>query len=117
VRVSARGYSLVELVVAVTVLLVGVLAVAGTAAPVARLVRWGGAQSAVAALAGAQLESLRAGGCAVISDGAAVRGGRYRLRWTVVPIGSALRLTVVTSYPWGAGMRTDDFETAVGCAR
>ena len=40
-----KGYTLAEVVVAVTLLAVGVLGIASTMVPVARLIRWGGAQA------------------------------------------------------------------------
>jgi prepilin-type N-terminal cleavage/methylation domain-containing protein len=116
VRVSDhRGYTLVELIVAVTVLVVGVLAVAGTAAPVARLVRWGGAQSASAAAASSAIEALRAGGCAALVDGTAIHFGSYQVRWTVASSGPAREVRVLVSYPWGPLPHHDVYETSVAC--
>jgi prepilin-type N-terminal cleavage/methylation domain-containing protein len=112
-----RGFTLIELVVAVTVLAVGVLAVAANAVPLARLVRRGGVQTGSAAAAGAEIESLRAAGCAAPATGTVTSGGGYRLRWSVAPAGRLREVTVVTTYPWGSGARSDVYETAVACPR
>jgi prepilin-type N-terminal cleavage/methylation domain-containing protein len=112
--VRARGVTLIELLLAITVLAVGALAVAATAAPLARLVRWGGAQSASAAAAGAVIEKLRAAGCAALAPGAATRGG-LSLGWQAAPGGRLRAVTVAATYPWGAGSHRDVYETAVAC--
>jgi prepilin-type N-terminal cleavage/methylation domain-containing protein len=112
-----RGFTLIELIVAVTVLAVGVLAVAATAVPLGRLVRRGGAQGTSAAAAGAEIEVLRAAGCAAPVAGAALNGGGYRLTWTSVSGGGLRRVTVVATYAWGPGAHSDMYETAVACPR
>lgn len=113
--VRARGYTLVELIVAVTVVAVGVLAAASSAAPVGRLVRWGGAESGAAAAASATLETLRSGGCARLVSGDTIVAGRYHVSWSAAAEGAlrAVRLTVV--YASGTAPRADTLETAVAC--
>jgi prepilin-type N-terminal cleavage/methylation domain-containing protein len=111
-----RGFTLIELVVAVTILAVGVLAVAASAVPLARLVRRGGVQAASAAEAGGRIESLRAAGCAMPATGVASAGQGLRITWTVSGGGALQELTVVAAYPWGPGARSDTFRTAVACA-
>jgi prepilin-type N-terminal cleavage/methylation domain-containing protein len=112
-----RGFTLIELVVAVTMLAVGVLAVAATAVPLGRLVRRGGAQGSSAAAAGAEIEALRATGCAAPAVGAALNGGGFRITWSVAPGGALREVTVVATYPWGPGAHSDTFGTAVACSR
>jgi prepilin-type N-terminal cleavage/methylation domain-containing protein len=113
--VKNTGYTLVELVVALTVLAVGVLGAAATAAPIARLIRWGGAASSSAALAGAQLEAMRAAGCAALANGDASRAGGFRLTWTVAPRGPLREVTVLVSFPTGTGTRTETYEALIAC--
>jgi prepilin-type N-terminal cleavage/methylation domain-containing protein len=112
---ASRGYTLAEVIVAVTVLAVGVLGVASAVPAAARLIRWGGAQSASATVAAAQLETLRAGGCARLASGELTAAGRYRLRWTVEPEGPLRRVTLIATYAWGVGVHSDLYETAVAC--
>jgi prepilin-type N-terminal cleavage/methylation domain-containing protein len=113
--VNGRGFTLLELVVATTVLAVGVLAVASTALPVTRLIRWGGAQSAAAEAAAGRIETLRAGGCAALAAGDTLIAGRYRLRWVVDAAGALRRVNVVATYPWADRFHSDTFETSVAC--
>jgi hypothetical protein len=109
-----RGVTLVELVVAVLVLTVGVLALAGTAAAVSRMVAWGQRLGGSGVAAQARLEALRAGGCASLGDGRD-SVGRYRLRWSVATAGPLRSLTLTVSYPNGRGDRNDVFEAVAWC--
>ncbi len=114
--VRARGFTLIELVLAVTTLAVGVLAVAATALPVTRLIRRGDAQAAAAAAAAGRIETLRAQGCGAAGSGEVVVAGRYHLRWTVASSGPLRAVRVVATYPWaGGGTRSDSYETALAC--
>ncbi len=105
---------MIELILAVTLLAVGVLAVAATTVPLGRLIRRGDAQAASAAAAGAVIETLRAGGCATAAGSAAGHG--LRIAWSATGSGALHELTVVATYPWGPGIRSDTFATTVGCS-
>jgi len=109
-----RGFALVELVVAVLVLTVGVLALGGTAAAVTRMVAWGQRMGGAAAAAQARLEALRAGGCRSLGDGRD-SVGPYRLSWSVVAAGSLRRVALTVTYPNGSRDRADRFEAAAWC--
>ena len=100
---------------AVTVLAVGVLAAAASAVPVARLIRWGGAASAAAAVAGAKVEEMRATGCTALADGAATLAGGYRLSWTVSRSGPLREVTVTVAFPTGTGSRSETYEALLAC--
>lgn len=100
---------------AVTVLAVGVLGAAASAVPVARLIRWGGAVSSSAALAGSQVEAMRAAGCAALADGAATAAGGYRLSWTVSRSGPLREVTVMVVFPTGTGSRSETYEALLAC--
>ena len=113
----ARGFTLVELVLAVTLLAAGVLAVAASAVPLGRLVRRGDARVAAAAAAGAEIEAVRPAGCSAPASGVASAGQGLRITWTVTGGGALQELTVVAAYPWGPLARSDTFRTAVACAR
>ena len=110
-----RGFTLIELVFAVTVLAVGVLAVAASAVPLGRLVLRGDAQVASAAAAAAEIEAVRAAGCSAPPTGLASPGHGLRISWTLVGSGGLRDLKVVATYAWGPGAHTDTYETAVAC--
>ncbi len=112
----ARGFTLIELVVAVMLLAVGVLAVAASAAPLARLLRRGSARAVAAEAAGARIEMFRAEGCGGEATGVA-SGGGARVAWSAAPGGGLEAVTVVATYPWGPGLHSDTYEALVACAR
>ena|SRR5688572_23457326 len=89
----APGFTIVEVVVAVTLLTVGALAAVAATAAAVRAV--GSAESQLLATAAARdrLEDLAARGCSELSDGAAVDSGRgFRERWAVTPARNGVRL-------------------------
>jgi len=112
--IRTRGFTLVELVVAVLVLSVGVLALSGTAAAVTRMMGWGQRFGASAVAAQARLEALRAGGCAALGGGLDSTG-HYRLRWSVTAAGSLRTVALTVEYPDGRGLRSDLFEAVAWC--
>ena len=112
----SRGITLIELVVAVSVLAVGALAVAASAVPLSRLVFRGGAQSRSAGAAGAVIETLRAAGCGAVAEGAAGPSG-VGLAWRTAQVGPLRVATITTTYPWGPGVHRDADEASVACPR
>jgi prepilin-type N-terminal cleavage/methylation domain-containing protein len=117
---NERGFTLVELIVAVTVFSIGLLALMGANVLVFHLL--GAAQRATTAAfyARERLETMRGLECALLSDGSETRGGVYQLVWTVAPatLGVSVRVTVRITYPLRAGaQRSDTIETAILCAR
>jgi prepilin-type N-terminal cleavage/methylation domain-containing protein len=111
---GTRGFTLTELVVATLVLTVGVLALAGTAAAVSRMLGWGQRMGGSAVAAATEFERLRSAGCAALSGGRD-SSGRYRLQWTVAVSGSLRTVALTVSYPNGRSDRTDRFEAAAWC--
>jgi len=114
--VRSRGITLLELVVAISVLAVGALAAAASAVPLARLVLRGGAQARAAGSAGATIEGLRAAECGSFADGSASVGG-VGLTWRSAEVGRLRMVTITTTYAWGPGVHRDVYEASVGCAR
>jgi len=110
-----RGFTLIEVVVAVTVLAVGVLALAASAVPLGRLVLRGDAQVAAAAAASAEIEAVRAAGCAAPASGGVPAGHGLRVSWILAGSGGLRDLTVVATYAGGPGAHSDTYETSVAC--
>ena len=111
---SERGFTLVELIVAVTLLAVGVLALAASAVPLAMLARRGWAQAAATGAAQSVIEVARGSGCGASAEGMA-SGRGLRLSWTVVGSGTLREMTVVATYPWGPGTHSETFVAALPC--
>lgn len=113
-----RGCTLPELVVAILVLAVGVLALAATAARVSRMVGAGRHATAATALAAQRMELLRshAQRCAGGAVGSR-QSGPYTVTWEVSPVGPrAATVRVVVWLPQaGAQPRADTFATTIPC--
>ena len=94
----ANGFTLLEVVVALTVLSFGLLGGAAAMSVAYRMVNNGVRFTKAAALAAERLEILQATVCQGLANGAEVRGP-YRVVWTAVPAGGTWLATVLVSGP------------------
>lgn len=95
-RRPRRGTTLVELLLALVVVTVGLLGLAGSAALVARELGASRREAAVTAAARNRLERVTSGPCRSPDDGTAVGAGIVE-RWTVVPASSGMSRVAVTA--------------------
>ena len=115
-----RAFTLLEVLVALVILGLGVVGLAGNAALVSRLVGDGTRLTLAAAIATARFEQLRALPCAGAAPGSAITHG-IEERWTVAPLGtaertSALEIQLAVTYRLRAGpARTQRLRGAVPC--
>jgi prepilin-type N-terminal cleavage/methylation domain-containing protein len=120
---TKQGFTLVELIIAILVLTVGVLGLAGTSVLVSRMIARGQRAALQAAFASRRLEMLRATGCTVQETGTEVlfRGSTPidSLSWRFIDRGSGAWRVVVRSayYSDGNRWRTDSAGTAISCRR
>ena len=119
-RADRRAFTLLEVLVALVILGVGVVGIAGNAALVSRLVGDGTRLTLVAAIATARFEQLRALPCAGVTPGNTITHG-IEERWTVAPLGAAehtgaLEIQLAVTYRLRAGpSRTQRLRGAVPC--
>ena len=119
----SSGFTLLEVLVALTLLGVGVLGLSASATLVSRMIGEGSRLTVAAAVATARLERLRAVPCATATAGSATTHGIDE-RWSLAPIGaagSALEVQLSVTYKVRAthgtgGTRTQTFRGAVPCA-
>lgn len=117
---NQRGFTLIELIVAVTVFTVGVLALLGANVLVTELLGAGRVAATASFYARERLEVLRGLSCTALVGGTATRGGIYQLAWEVAPTygGSARQVQLLVTHPGRRGVvRTDTLETSVLCVR
>ncbi len=113
---SQRGFTIVEILVAMLVLAVGIVGLTTTAALVTRMIGQGERYSQASMMAAEQFEILRSQRCGSMASGTATRGA-FTLSWTVQNAagGRARAVRVVVISPRTRGTRTDTFATAVAC--
>ena len=108
-----RGFTLIEVIVAVTLLVVGVLAVASTSALITGMIGAGGTDGKAAAVGRGVLESLLPTAC-----GGEARGdttiGALRVDWSAAPSANAAEVVVVVTVPT-TDRSPDSLNTARTC--
>ena len=93
---SRRGYTLVEMIVAIMLFTIGLLAMAGTASLVTMALAGARTRSVAAAVAESRFDRLRAQTCSAHTSGTAVTRG-VREDWTVLPRTRANDTSVVAN--------------------
>jgi len=111
-----RGFTIIEVMVAVMILTVGLLALVGTAGLVTRMIGQGQRYTVVSTLANERIETLRSGGCPAIGAGTETRGG-YVINWLVSagPGLASRNIQVVVTSPTARGTRVDSVQTVQVC--
>lgn len=112
---NRRGFSLVEVMIAIVILTTGVLALAASSAAVTRLISQGGRLGGAAVAAEGRIELLRATPCASLTGGT-TNDGPYTVVATVTGSGNLRTVVVTVSYQTGRSTRTDTINTFISCA-
>jgi len=108
------GYTLIEIVVALSLFSVGALALVATSAVVGRERNAGASRERAGRIAAGRLEVLRAA-CHSASGGRE-EFGRIDSEWSVgSPDSSRVRLVESVTYPTKLGKRTDIYRVTVPC--
>ena len=111
-----RGFTIVEVLVAIMILSVGIMGLVTTAGLVTRMIGQGQRYTEASALANERIELLRTSQCAAVGSGSETRGA-YQINWRVVAVagdkGRAIQVAVQS--PTTRGPRTDTFETVQFC--
>lgn len=115
-RGDRRGFSLIEVVVAIMVLAVGVLGLAATSTVVTRQIGGGAQQNTAANLAASRFERMRARDCTTLtSAGAPVETSGVSELWTVTADIDSRVLRDSVWYETTRGVRGFVFETTIPC--
>ena len=108
-----RGYTLIEIIVAVLVFTVGGLALASAGAVIIRAMALNGRRENATRLATSRLEQLRST-CDSAPNGADSARG-VRLRWNVVDKSPSVRVVATVTYPTPSGVHTETFHASFAC--
>ncbi len=120
VKVDRSGFTLVELMVAVTILTVGLLGLLGTMVTTIRVLGEGDRAMTAAYHASGTIEELEALGCDNVTAGSDTAQAVYLLSWSVSgdSASTVREINLVAEYPGMKGQaRADTFETAITCVR
>jgi len=116
---NRRGFTIVEVLVAMMLLLVGIIAYVGSSATVTTLTMRGNRSARAAFIAQERMETLRATPCPLLVAGSEVRANIYTLTWTVTDFssGRGKRVRVINSYRRGrsAQLAADTTENTILC--
>ncbi|HUQ83919.1 MAG TPA: prepilin-type N-terminal cleavage/methylation domain-containing protein [Gemmatimonadaceae bacterium] len=110
------GFTLVELVVAIVILTIGLLALAATAGIVASHVGDGGRLTGAAHAARSVIDSLAGQPCARLTSGSSAPGGVV-VSWAVSTDSSAATVNLTVGSRLRRGRRRDTFQAVVPCRR
>lgn len=116
-RYTERGFSLIEILVALTILSVGLLGLAGASATVTRLLGDGRWSTVASSHASERIELLRAAAgdsasCGSLSAGSATLPGGLLERWTISPGVHSVVAEVIIS---GRRTRVDTLSAVIPC--
>lgn len=120
-RRSRSGFTLIEVLVAVTMLAIGVVALASAAASTTRMIGRGRIDTRAAQLAALKLDSLRARAytatpkCTGLVTGGPDAVTNVSLSWIVTVAGTGRTVQVRASYATVGGVRTDTLTTYIEC--
>jgi prepilin-type N-terminal cleavage/methylation domain-containing protein len=123
VKQARSGFTIIEVLVAVTILAVGVVAMAGSLGAVTRMIGRGKIDTRAAQLATQQVEELRriaystTPRCTALVDGGPVPSDHVTLSWTVAvnATGTGRKVDVSASYATGRGTHTEVLTTNIEC--
>jgi prepilin-type N-terminal cleavage/methylation domain-containing protein len=120
---ARTGLSLVEVLVALVILSIGILALTGSSSLVTRMIGRGKVETRAALAASQRMEALRAAAHATsprcsapeFSSGGPVIENGFFQSWTVDPAGTGRRVRVTVTYVTVKGLRSAELETVLEC--
>lgn len=118
---GSSGFTIIEILVAVLVMAVGLIALTGSSAAVTRMLGAGRRTSLATQAAERRLEQLRltarrsATGCFALASGSVASPEGMTERWEVTRRPGVVLVRVVTSWPTGRGSSADTVATAIAC--
>lgn len=117
---NTRGFTIIEILIAIIILSVGVMGMVGSAGLVSRMIGQGKRNTRAAAVAVQRLEILRGTvlstnpRCTALAGGTATTNAVTET-WTVTGAGRSRRIQLILRYQSNRGLLTDTVTTVVVC--
>jgi prepilin-type N-terminal cleavage/methylation domain-containing protein len=111
---TRKGFSLIELMVAIMILTVALLGLAATSAVATQMIGAGGRHTLAASVAQSRFEVLHLGSCASLSGGSSYTRGVSEL-WQIDSVRTSAFLTARVTYQTRRGPRTQIFRSVRPC--
>jgi prepilin-type N-terminal cleavage/methylation domain-containing protein len=112
---ARRGFTLIEMIIAIIVMSIGIMGLAGTAGYVATQMGGGNAQTIAAAMITKVSDSLSSRRCSALVDGTQTRRG-VKVSWTVVDSSRTKWVTQQVQYkPKRGATKTINYVTVIQC--
>jgi prepilin-type N-terminal cleavage/methylation domain-containing protein len=114
-RRARRGFTLIEMIIAIIVMSIGIMGLAGTASFVATQMGGGNAQTIAAAMVNKVSDSLAARRCSSLVSGSQTRRG-VRVAWEVSDSSRTKWVTQQVQYtPKRGAVKTINYVTVIQC--
>ena len=122
-RTSRGGFTIVEVLIAIIMLSVGVLALASSSGSITRMMHFGRMKTDATAIAQSVLDSLRYRAQATTPKCTSVVAGSqatapkrgFTTSWTVTTSGDTRNVVVAVRYQVGSRLRADTLNTSLYC--
>ena len=111
---ARRGFTVIEMIIAIMVMSIGIMGLAGTARYVAMQMGNGSTQTVAATFATKISDSLSARRCAAIVGGSATKRG-VTITWTVADSSRTKWVTEQVQYKTKSGPKTVNYLTVIQC--
>lgn len=111
---TRAGFTLVELMVAMLMFTVGLLALASTSTVIVSQMGDSRRMSVAASVAQTRIERLRSGACATTYTGTSNTRGVSE-SWTVTPMTRTARIDVTITYVTRRGLRSQSYRSMMRC--
>jgi prepilin-type N-terminal cleavage/methylation domain-containing protein len=109
-----RGFTLIEMIVAIMVFATGVLSLAAGATVVATMLGGAAQQTRVATIVQSRFDQVRVTACNQLSSGSQTTRGVVE-SWNVTDIPRGRRVTVAVQYYREHRLKSQNFETSIPC--
>ena len=110
-----RGFTLIEMIIAIIVMAIGIMGLAGTASYVAQQMGGGNAQTIAAALANKVADSLASRRCSALVSGSQTKRG-VTVTWTVTDSSRTKWVTEQAQYkPKRGSTKTFNYTSVIQC--